>query len=108
VAADAVCVSRLRGAGAIVLGKLSTHEFAIGGPSFDKVNPTSPGKDEKEGQEINELLRNNETRYQSCLTLMAFKTYHISVRTGNRPVEYASSRCFCLSSQTAEYTLPVI
>jgi len=27
---DAVCVSRLRGAGAIVLGKLSTHEFAIG------------------------------------------------------------------------------
>ena len=32
---DAVCVSRLRGAGAIVLGKLSTHEFAIGGPSFD-------------------------------------------------------------------------
>jgi aspartyl-tRNA(Asn)/glutamyl-tRNA(Gln) amidotransferase subunit A len=34
-AEDAVCVSRLRGAGAIVLGKLSTHEFAIGGPSFD-------------------------------------------------------------------------
>jgi aspartyl-tRNA(Asn)/glutamyl-tRNA(Gln) amidotransferase subunit A len=34
-AADAVCVSRLRGAGAIVVGKLSTHEFAIGGPSFD-------------------------------------------------------------------------
>jgi aspartyl-tRNA(Asn)/glutamyl-tRNA(Gln) amidotransferase subunit A len=32
---DAVCVARLRGAGAIVLGKLSTHEFAIGGPSFD-------------------------------------------------------------------------
>jgi len=33
--ADAVCVSRLRQAGAIVVGKLSTHEFAIGGPSFD-------------------------------------------------------------------------
>ena len=33
--ADAVCVERLRGSGAIVLGKLSTHEFAIGGPSFD-------------------------------------------------------------------------
>lgn len=33
--ADAVCVGKLRGAGAIVLGKLSTHEFAIGGPSFD-------------------------------------------------------------------------
>ncbi len=31
----AVCVSKLRGAGAIVMGKLSTHEFAIGGPSFD-------------------------------------------------------------------------
>jgi aspartyl-tRNA(Asn)/glutamyl-tRNA(Gln) amidotransferase subunit A len=34
-AADAFVVSRLRAAGAIVLGKLSTHEFAIGGPSFD-------------------------------------------------------------------------
>jgi len=34
-AADAVCVQKLRGAGAIVLGKVATHEFAIGGPSFD-------------------------------------------------------------------------
>jgi aspartyl-tRNA(Asn)/glutamyl-tRNA(Gln) amidotransferase subunit A len=34
-AADAACVGRLRQAGAIVLGKLATHEFAIGGPSFD-------------------------------------------------------------------------
>jgi aspartyl-tRNA(Asn)/glutamyl-tRNA(Gln) amidotransferase subunit A len=33
--ADGECVARLRAAGAIVLGKLSTHEFAIGGPSFD-------------------------------------------------------------------------
>jgi aspartyl-tRNA(Asn)/glutamyl-tRNA(Gln) amidotransferase subunit A len=33
--ADAVCVQKLRGAGAIVMGKLATHEFAIGGPSFD-------------------------------------------------------------------------
>jgi aspartyl-tRNA(Asn)/glutamyl-tRNA(Gln) amidotransferase subunit A len=32
---DSVVVSKLRAAGAIVLGKLSTHEFAIGGPSFD-------------------------------------------------------------------------
>ena len=29
------CVAKLRQAGAIILGKLSTHEFAIGGPSFD-------------------------------------------------------------------------
>ncbi len=33
--ADAVCVGKLRAAGAIVMGKLATHEFAIGGPSFD-------------------------------------------------------------------------
>ncbi len=33
--ADAVVVGKLRQAGAIVMGKLSTHEFAIGGPSFD-------------------------------------------------------------------------
>src|SRR6202008_2516709 len=32
---DVTGVSKLRGAGAMVLGKLSTHEFAIGGPSFD-------------------------------------------------------------------------
>ena len=32
---DAACVARLRQAGAIILGKLSTHEFAVGGPSFD-------------------------------------------------------------------------
>ncbi|HUZ62352.1 MAG TPA: amidase [Acetobacteraceae bacterium] len=34
-AADAAVVARLRAAGAIPFGKLSTHEFAIGGPSFD-------------------------------------------------------------------------
>ena len=32
---DAAVVARLRQAGAIVIGKLSTHEFALGGPSFD-------------------------------------------------------------------------
>ncbi|MBI2289468.1 MAG: Asp-tRNA(Asn)/Glu-tRNA(Gln) amidotransferase subunit GatA [Betaproteobacteria bacterium] len=35
VAEDAAVVSRLRGAGAIIVGKLALHEFAIGGPSFD-------------------------------------------------------------------------
>ena len=34
-AADAAVVARLRAAGAIILGKVATHEFAIGGPSFD-------------------------------------------------------------------------
>ena len=33
--ADAPVISHLRAAGAIMLGKLSLHEFAIGGPSFD-------------------------------------------------------------------------
>jgi aspartyl-tRNA(Asn)/glutamyl-tRNA(Gln) amidotransferase subunit A len=33
--ADAVVVQKLRQAGAIIIGKLSTHEFAIGGPSHD-------------------------------------------------------------------------
>jgi len=33
--ADAVVIQQLRQAGAIVIGKLATHEFAIGGPSFD-------------------------------------------------------------------------
>jgi aspartyl-tRNA(Asn)/glutamyl-tRNA(Gln) amidotransferase subunit A len=32
---DAEVISRLRAAGAIFLGKLSLHEFAIGGPAFD-------------------------------------------------------------------------
>jgi aspartyl-tRNA(Asn)/glutamyl-tRNA(Gln) amidotransferase subunit A len=34
-AQDSFAVGQLRQAGAIILGKLSTHEFAIGGPSFD-------------------------------------------------------------------------
>src|SRR3954467_8820441 len=33
--ADAFSVKKLRHAGAIPLGKLATHEFAFGGPSFD-------------------------------------------------------------------------
>lgn len=32
---DAAVISRLRAAGAIILGKLSLHEFAFGGPAFD-------------------------------------------------------------------------
>ncbi|MEM7251349.1 MAG: amidase [Pseudomonadota bacterium] len=32
---DAYVTARLRAAGGILLGKLSTHEFAIGGPCFD-------------------------------------------------------------------------
>jgi len=33
--ADAQSVIRLKQAGAIIMGKLATHEFAFGGPSFD-------------------------------------------------------------------------
>ena len=32
---DAVVTTRLKAAGAVPIGKLSTHEFALGGPSFD-------------------------------------------------------------------------
>lgn len=34
-ASDAACVENLYGAGAVLLGKLATHEFAQGGPTFD-------------------------------------------------------------------------
>jgi aspartyl-tRNA(Asn)/glutamyl-tRNA(Gln) amidotransferase subunit A len=34
-AVDAVVTQKLRAAGGVFMGKLSTHEFAIGGPSFD-------------------------------------------------------------------------
>ena len=34
-AADATTVTKLYGAGAVLMGKLATHEFAHGGPSFD-------------------------------------------------------------------------
>ena len=33
--ADSVVASRLHDGGAVLLGKLATHEFALGGPSFD-------------------------------------------------------------------------
>ena len=36
---DASAVSRLGKAGAVLLGKLTTHEFAYGGPSFDLPRP---------------------------------------------------------------------
>jgi aspartyl-tRNA(Asn)/glutamyl-tRNA(Gln) amidotransferase subunit A len=38
-AADAETVRRLAAAGAVMLGKLATHEFAIGGPAFDLPRP---------------------------------------------------------------------
>lgn len=38
---DAQVIARLRAAGAIILGKLSTHEFAIGGPSYDLPFPAA-------------------------------------------------------------------
>lgn len=34
-AADGFTVAKLKGAGVVVMGKLATHEFAFGGPSFD-------------------------------------------------------------------------
>jgi aspartyl-tRNA(Asn)/glutamyl-tRNA(Gln) amidotransferase subunit A len=34
-AADAPVAARLKAAGSVMMGKLATHEFAIGGPSFD-------------------------------------------------------------------------
>lgn len=37
--ADAEVVARLRAAGAIILGKMALHEFAIGGPAFDLPYP---------------------------------------------------------------------
>jgi len=39
--ADAVVVAKLRQAGAYPIGKLSTHEFAIGGPSHDLPFPAA-------------------------------------------------------------------
>jgi len=46
--ADSVVASRLHDGGAVLLGKLATHEFALGGPSFDLPfpparNPWDPG-----------------------------------------------------------------
>lgn len=40
--ADAAVVARLRAAGAIILGKVATHEWALGGPDFD--GPAPPAR----------------------------------------------------------------
>ncbi len=37
--ADATCAARLAAAGTVLMGKLTTHEFADGGPSFDLPAP---------------------------------------------------------------------
>jgi aspartyl-tRNA(Asn)/glutamyl-tRNA(Gln) amidotransferase subunit A len=39
-----VVTERLEAAGGVLLGKLSTHEFAIGGPSFELPWPIMPGQ----------------------------------------------------------------
>ncbi|WP_428487343.1 amidase [Rhodopila sp.] len=44
---DATCAAKLAAAGTVLMGKLTTHEFADGGPSFDlpkppAVNPWNP------------------------------------------------------------------
>jgi aspartyl-tRNA(Asn)/glutamyl-tRNA(Gln) amidotransferase subunit A len=36
---DAACAARLAAAGTVLMGKLTTHEFADGGPSFDLPKP---------------------------------------------------------------------
>jgi len=36
---DATCAERLAAAGSVLIGKLTTHEFADGGPSFDLPQP---------------------------------------------------------------------
>lgn len=36
---DATCAARLADAGSVLMGKLTTHEFADGGPSFDLPRP---------------------------------------------------------------------
>jgi aspartyl-tRNA(Asn)/glutamyl-tRNA(Gln) amidotransferase subunit A len=38
-ATDATCAARLAAAGTVLMGKLTTHEFADGGPSFDLPKP---------------------------------------------------------------------
>jgi aspartyl-tRNA(Asn)/glutamyl-tRNA(Gln) amidotransferase subunit A len=40
-AADAACAAKLAAAGTVLMGKLTTHEFADGGPSFDLPWPPS-------------------------------------------------------------------
>lgn len=40
-AADSVVAAKFTGAGGVLLGKLATHEFALGGPSFDLPFPPS-------------------------------------------------------------------
>src|SRR5712671_4982557 len=47
---DATSVRRLREAGAIIMGKLATHEFALGGPSFDL--PWPPARNPWEHQPL--------------------------------------------------------
>jgi aspartyl-tRNA(Asn)/glutamyl-tRNA(Gln) amidotransferase subunit A len=64
--ADALCVSRLRGAGAVVLGKLSTHEFAIGGPSFDLPWPIVSIQIEKPVGKPHPMLREPSSSLTLC------------------------------------------
>src|SRR5262245_27030649 len=39
---DCAVEAKLKAGGAVLLGKLATHEFALGGPSFDLPSPPAP------------------------------------------------------------------
>jgi aspartyl-tRNA(Asn)/glutamyl-tRNA(Gln) amidotransferase subunit A len=47
---DAEAVRRLGAAGAVMLGKLATHEFAIGGPALDLPWPPAPAPPLRQGR----------------------------------------------------------
>ena len=44
--ADAAVVARLRASGAVILGKVATHEWALGGPAFD--GPAPPARNPRD------------------------------------------------------------
>lgn len=110
---DSEVAARLRRGGAVLLGKMSTYEFAIGGPSFDLPNPpprnpwnidhipggSSSGSGAAVAAGMCRLAMGTDTagsiRYPAgaCGTVGLKPTYGLVSRRGVFPLSYSLDHC---------------
>ena len=119
---DAAIETKLKAAGAVLLGKLNTHEFALGGPSFDLPfeparNPWNPdhftggsssGSGAAVGAGLMRIAFGTDTggsiRSPAChCGVVGVKpTYGLVSRRGAYPLSYSLDHCGTLAWTVAE------
>ncbi|MET3889387.1 aspartyl-tRNA(Asn)/glutamyl-tRNA(Gln) amidotransferase subunit A [Bosea sp. OAE506] len=129
-AADSVVAAKIKAGGGVLLGKLSTHEFALGGPSFDLPfpparNPWNPehipggsssGSGAAEAAGLCRMAMGSDTGGSIrgpaayCGTVGLKPTYGLVSRRGVFPLSYTLDHCGPLSwtVEDAAITMEVI